>query len=101
MEPLNIIKHKGDTFRILSQTDKVQVGVMTIEPGGDSGPEEIHQADQIIYIIEGRAEVELDNYDFTLQAGHALIIPAGSQHHIQNKTDGTLFFMTIYAPPEY
>jgi quercetin dioxygenase-like cupin family protein len=101
MQLLNIKKSKGEFFKILAETPLSQVGVMTIKPGGDSGPEDIHSGDQIIYIIEGEAEVETDGEKHNLTEGMAGIIPAKAKHHIYNNGTKELFFLTIYTPPAY
>ena len=92
---------KGEFFKVLETTEKSQVGVMTIEPGADSGPEEIHKGDQIIYVMEGIADIEVGNEKAKLLSGEMLIIPALSRHHIYNRSNIQLLFITIYAPPEY
>jgi oxalate decarboxylase/phosphoglucose isomerase-like protein (cupin superfamily) len=35
------------------------------------------------------------------RAGALVMIPAGARHHVRNPGGGPLFFVTIYAPPEY
>jgi mannose-6-phosphate isomerase-like protein (cupin superfamily) len=30
-----------------------------------------------------------------------VLIPAGERHHVRNPGPGSLFFLTVYAPPEY
>lgn len=92
---------KGEFFKVLETTDKSQVGVMTVRPGGDSGPEEIHDGDQIVYVLEGEAELEIANEKAKLASGELAVIPAGAQHHIYNAGKSQLFFLTIYAPPQY
>ena len=52
--------HRGDYFRVLQETARSQTAVMTVAPGQDAGPAETHAADQIVYVIEGEAEVRLD-----------------------------------------
>jgi mannose-6-phosphate isomerase-like protein (cupin superfamily) len=101
MEPFDILKHKGKFFEILKQTKKSQVAAMTLAPGKDSGPEEIHKGDQILYVIEGEGEVEIENRTMQIKGGQAVIIPAGSQHHVYNTSDIEFFCLNIYAPPEY
>jgi mannose-6-phosphate isomerase-like protein (cupin superfamily) len=101
MEPIDIKKQKGKFFEILQSTDKSQVGVMTIKPGGDSGPENIHPGDQIIYVIEGEADVDVDGKSVKVSEGQVFIVPAKSEHHIYNKSSKDLFFLTLYAPPAY
>lgn len=102
MRKISVREAKGEFFKILGETDKTQVGVMTLAPGRDSGPEEVHEkSDQIVYIIEGKALVEINHQKEELSAGELVIIPAGSQHHLYNSGTTDLFFLTIYAPPEY
>lgn len=101
MDILNITKEKGEKFKILAGTDRSQIGVMTIGPGEDSGPKEIHDGDQVIYVIEGEADVEFEGEHAALHEGEALIIPAGADHSIKNNGIKTLFFLTFYAPPAY
>lgn len=98
---IDVTGHKGQFFTILAETDKSQIGVMTIKPGQDSGPEEIHSGDQIVYVIDGEAQVRLNGEEGKVISGQALIIPAGAQHHIYNCGQNQLFFLTIYAPPSY
>lgn len=92
---------KGRFFKILETTARSQVGVMTIPLGGDSGVEEIHDGDQIVYVIEGAADVEVDREKGEVSAGELVIIPAGARHHICNRGSEPLFFLTLYAPPAY
>ena len=101
MRIIPIDKSKGEFFKILATTDKSQVGVMTLKPGGDSGPEDIHTSDQIIYLIEGEARLVVDGKDVQVKKGEAAIIPAGAQHHIYNDGKEDLFFITIYSSPQY
>ena len=44
---------------MLQETARSQTAVMTVAPGQDAGPEETHAADQIVYVIEGQAEVRV------------------------------------------
>ena len=92
---------RGEFFKILAQTDKSQVGVMTIAPKGDSGPEEIHTGDQIVYIIDGEARVAVHGEELRMTKGDVAIIPKGARHHIYNDADTELFFLTVYTPPQY
>ena len=34
-------------------------------------------------------------------AGTLVTIPAGANHHVRNPGTTPLFFVTVYAPPEY
>jgi mannose-6-phosphate isomerase-like protein (cupin superfamily) len=74
---------------------------MTVAPGQDAGPEETHAADQIVYVIEGQAEVRVGSERLTAGPGTLVVIPAGMRHHVRSAGVTPLFFLTVYAPPEY
>jgi mannose-6-phosphate isomerase-like protein (cupin superfamily) len=101
MEIIPITKSKGEFFKILATTDKSQVGVMTLDPDGDSGPEDVHTGDQIIYVIEGTARIVISGEEGKVNPGEAAIIPAGAQHHIYSHGKQQLFFLTVYSSPQY
>ena len=92
--------HRGDFFRVLQETERSQTAVMTVAPGQDAGPEETH-ADQILYVIDGQAEVRVGKELATAGPGTLVTIPAGTPHHVRSTGAVPLFFLTVYAPPEY
>ncbi len=101
MKVTSIFDHKGEFFRVLHETGRSQTAVMTIAPARDAGPEEVHEGDQIIYIVEGEAAVRVDGKEHRAGQGSLLTIPAGTRHHVRNPGATPLFFLTVYAPPEY
>jgi mannose-6-phosphate isomerase-like protein (cupin superfamily) len=101
MEPIDIFDHKGGFFQILQRTPRSQAAVMTIEPGGDAGPEEEHRGDQIIYIVEGEALVRVRDEDYHVGPGTLLTIPARTRHYVKNPGAVPVFFLTVYTPPAY
>src|SRR2546426_7533117 len=60
MDVVDALAHRGRFFRVLQHTARSQTAVMTIDPGADAGPEEEHDGDQIIYVVEGEALVRID-----------------------------------------
>ena len=101
MQPVDIFDHKGGFFRVLQRTPQSQAAVMTIEPGGDAGPEEEHRGDQIIYIVEGEALVRVQDQEYHARPGTLLTIPARTRHFVKNPGATPVFFLTVYAPPVY
>lgn len=93
--------HRGAFFRVLQETARTQTAVMTVPPGHDAGPEETHAADQIVYVLEGEAEVRAGVERLTAGPGTLVTIPAGTPHHVRSAGSTPLFFLTVYAPPEY
>jgi len=96
-----ILDHRGEFFRVVQQTSRTQCAVMTVAPGGDGGPAEEHGGDQIVYVVEGEAIVRIEGHEHRGSAGTLITIPAGANHHVRNLGVTPLFFLTIYAPPEY
>ena len=95
---VDVNRFRGKFFEVLQETTG-QTVVMTIEPGRDAGPEEEHEADQIIYMVEGEAIVRVGTAEHRAGAGACVLIPAGTRHHVKNPEAAPLFFLTVYAPP--
>ena len=76
MDVVSVAAHKGEFFRVLQETDRSQTAVMTIAPGADAGPEEEHDGDQIVYVLEGEALVQIGDRRCPAGAGALVLIPA-------------------------
>lgn len=101
MRPVNVKKYKGSYFKILQETRLSQSCIMTLRPKGNSGPEELHKGDQIIYIIEGSAEIEIGKQKYICSEGELITVPKMTRHHIYNRSTKDVLLLTIYTPPEY
>lgn len=101
LSPVDITCHRGEFFKIVQGTPRSQIGVMTLQPHQDSGPEETHEGDQIIYVVEGRIDLVINERNESAKAGTAVTIPAQARHHLYNRSDEVAFLLTIYAPPSY
>jgi mannose-6-phosphate isomerase-like protein (cupin superfamily) len=97
----SILAHRGEFFRVLQRTSRTQCAVMTVAPGADGGPAEEHAGDQIVYVIEGEAVMRIEDREHRVGPGTLITIPAGATHHVRNPGATPLFFLTVYAPPEY
>ena len=97
----SVAQHRGAFFRVLQQTARTQSAVMTIAAGADGGPAEAHAGDQVVYVVEGEAIVRVGEREHRAGRGTLLTIPAGAVHHVRNPGATPLFFLTVYAPPEY
>ena len=98
---VDVFAHRGQFFRVLQETGRSQTAVMTVAPGADAGPPEVHDADQIVYVVEGEAIVRLGDAEHKAGPGALVMIPAGTRHHVRNPGAAPLFFVTVYAPPAY
>jgi mannose-6-phosphate isomerase-like protein (cupin superfamily) len=98
---VDALAHRGEFFRVLQTSARSQTAVMTIAPGGDGGPPEAHAGDQIVYVVEGEARLRIGEEEHAAGPGALVVIPAGTRHHVENPGRVPLFFVTVYAPPEY
>ena len=90
-------------FEVLQTTSRSQTAVMTLVPGGESGPRpEAHEgSDQALLLVSGRMKGVIDDADVHLEAGDAIIIPAGTPHRFFNDGEVPALSFSVYSPPEY
>lgn len=99
---------QNDNFRTTIWTgEKLQVTVMSIQPGDDIGLE-IHEGiDQFIRIEEGEGLCQMgpaeDDLTFEQKVSDddAVFVPADTWHNITNTGDKPLKLYTIYAGPDH
>jgi mannose-6-phosphate isomerase-like protein (cupin superfamily) len=92
---------KNEEFRRVLYTAKhCQLVVMALKPKEEIGAE-VHQLDQFFRVEEGSGEAVLDGVRTAIQAGFAVIVPAGTNHNIINTGSVPLKLYTLYAPPNH
>lgn len=77
-----------------------QVVIMSLQPGEEIG-QEVHQLDQFFRVEEEAGKVVLDGVRTPINAGFAVVVPAGSSPNIVNTSDAPMKLYTIYAPPNH
>ncbi|MFO0971638.1 MAG: MFS transporter [Candidatus Saccharimonadales bacterium] len=100
---------KNTNFRTTVWTGaNLQVTLMTIPPGDDIGLEAHKSIDQLLYIIEGKAKVQMgdreDTLDFeqNVKEGFSVMVPANTFHNIINNSKSIpLKLFSVYAAPEH
>src|SRR5471030_689849 len=92
---------KNNEFRRVIYTAKhCQLVVMSLKPKEEIGAE-VHKLDQFFRVEEGTGEAVLDGVRTAIQAGLAVIVPAGTNHNIINTGSVPLKLYTLYAPPNH
>ena len=92
---------RNNKFRqVLYTTKNCQLVIMSLRPQEDIGAE-IHKVDQFFRVEEGSGEAVLNGVRTAIQAGFAIIVPAGTNHNIINTGSELLKLYTIYAPPNH
>jgi mannose-6-phosphate isomerase-like protein (cupin superfamily) len=95
-----ITTNNADFRQVLYTAKHCQLVVMALKPEEDIGTE-VHTLDQFFRVEEGAGEAILDGVRTAIQAGFAVIVPAGTKHNIVNTGAVPLKLYTIYAPPNH
>lgn len=92
---------KNENFRRVLYTAKhSQLVLMALKPQEDIGTE-THQLDQFFRVEEGMGEVVLNGVRSPIQAGFAVVVPAGAEHNIFNTGTLPMKLYTLYSPPNH
>ncbi len=101
MRAIHPKKYLGTFFKVLKTTKRSQVGIMTLKPGEDSGDEELHPGDQVVYLVDGSLEVTIAKKIVRMTKGSLCIIPPKTHHTLCNRGRTPAFLVSVYAPPAY
>ncbi len=99
---------ENENFRTTIWTgEKLQVTVMSIEPGDDIGLEVHEGIDQFLRIEEGTGLCQMGptednlNFESEVRDDDAIFVPADIWHNVTNTGDVPLKLYTIYAGPDH
>lgn len=99
---------QNDEYRNVIWTGKfLQMTNMTIKRGKSIGLEVHHDTDQMLYVQQGAGLVSFRSAkngnatEYVVQAGHAILVPAGTWHDVLNTGRSRLKLVSLYAPPHH
>ena len=91
----------NDFFRqVLFTAQKSQLVLMALQAHEEIGAE-VHEVDQVLYVVEGEGKVVLDGAGQEFEKGMIVVVPAGVRHNVINTDDEPMKLFTIYAPPQH
>ncbi len=93
----------NNNFREVLYTGKhSQLVLMAIAPGGKIGLETHKDNDQFFRFEGGEGKVIINDNEYPVHDGSAVIVPAGARHNVVNISDNKpLKMYTIYSPPHH
>ena len=95
-------KENTDFRRVLYTSKFSQLVLMCLKPGEEIGAEVHPDIDQFFRIDAGAGKVIIDDNEYEVKDGDAVVVPAGSNHNVINTSDSEdLKLYTIYSPPEH
>ncbi len=68
-----------------------------VDPPGQVWEDYVHQADELVLLVEGQVEFEVDGEVHRPRTGEELLIPAGARHTVRNVGAGTSRWLYGYA----
>ena len=101
VQDIEALATKNAEFRRVLYTAKnCQLVIMALKPQEEIGAE-VHKLDQFFRVEAGTGEAVLDGVRTPIQAGFAVLVPAGANHNIINTGSVPLKLYTLYAPPNH
>ena len=93
----------NSNFRQVLYTGKhTQLVLMSLAPGEEIGQEVHAENDQFFRFEAGQGRVVIDDNQYDVADGSAVIVPAGASHNVINTSDSeSLKLYTLYSPPHH
>ncbi|MBU6214513.1 cupin domain-containing protein [Patescibacteria group bacterium] len=93
----------NDDFRRVLYTGRhLQLVLMSLQPLEEIGSEVHEENDQFFRFEKGEGRVVIDDAEYGVKDGDAIVVPAGARHNIMNvSASDPLKLYTIYAPPHH
>ena len=83
----------------LATTPRAQLDLYCVGAGQSQKPHAHADQDKIYYVLEGRGRFSVGGRDESLDAGEALVAPAGVEHGLLNDGVEPLLVLVVVAPP--
>lgn len=92
----------GNFRKVLYTGKHSQLVLMSLKPNEEIGMEVHPDNDQFFRFEKGEGRCIIDDNEYALSDGVAIIVPAGAQHNIINTSDSKeLKLYTIYSPAHH
>lgn len=88
--------------KVLYSGKHSQLVLMSLKPGEEIGMEVHPDNDQFFRFESGAGKVVIDDSEYDVADGDAIVVPAGAQHNVINVSeDAGLQLYTIYSPAHH
>lgn len=79
--------------------ERFSAGVVKLEPGKGHERHTHPESDEILYVVRGEGEQEVDDETRDIATGDIVFIPEGVEHGTVNTGWEPLILFAVYAPP--
>ena len=83
----------------LATTPRAQLDLYCVAPGQAQKPHTHADQDKVYVVLEGEGRVSLGATEERLQAGEAVVAPAGTAHGLVNDGPAPLLVLVVVVPP--
>jgi mannose-6-phosphate isomerase-like protein (cupin superfamily) len=99
---IDTLTKENENFRkVLYTGERSQLVLMSLLPGEDIGSEVHPDNDQFFRFEAGNGKVVINETEYEVGDGDAVLVPRGSQHNVINTGADRLKFYTIYSPAHH
>jgi mannose-6-phosphate isomerase-like protein (cupin superfamily) len=81
----------------LGSSESVSVARMRVAPEGITERHRHPNCDEVVLVLEGKGELELDGKSFNLAPGDCRVVPAGRSHLVRNVGSQELLLVLSYG----
>jgi len=94
---------ENNNFREVVYTgENLQLVLMSLKPNEDIGSEVHEENDQFFRIDKGEGKVIINETEYDVSDGDAVVVPEGAEHNVINTSENEdLKLYTIYTPPHH
>ncbi len=98
----DLTKENSDFRQVLYTAGHSQLVLMSLKPGEEIGMEVHEDGDQFFRFEKGKGKVVVDETEYKVVDGDAVVVPAGGRHNVMNTSENEdLKLYTIYSPPHH
>lgn len=91
----------ADFRRVLYSESKIQVALMSVEPGQELGGEIHAGTDQLFFSESGKGRIMIDGVTHRVEVGSGIVMLADAHHNPVSTCHDALKLYTIYGPPHH
>jgi len=92
-------EHSGKLYHEFLRISTMSVGLYQLAAGA-SDPQEPHTEDEVYYVVQGQAQIQVGKEHTSVQAGSIVFVAANIDHRFHTITED-LTVLVFFAPAEY
>jgi mannose-6-phosphate isomerase-like protein (cupin superfamily) len=92
-------EQSGELYHEFLHVPTMSAGLYQLA-AGSSDPQEPHTEDELYYVVQGRAQIQVGKEDATVEAGSLVFVAANVEHRFHTISED-ITVLVFFAPAEY